>query len=474
GARECAALKWLEEREPPLIACPVLAVGQALTSYVPNNDLDAVGGDPRRIASVRTKKPVRPLVFDAEIPWLYVWPLGEDEEGVHHAQAICALAEQLYQFGRGVDLAWAWGEVLDNEALETRLSSYPGLVYRPSSGGSGQRLPCPERGSLASLMKRYAANSQRFTTKRFTTTGSGKTTRQLFSQAPKPRFVPVAYESPPSRRVFDLREQTRAASFGMWPLSRVSQLVVWLRDGAVERLREALPDRSSEIERFLVGRKADGTDDGPASLRLKIVPLPSIGHHHADRGIRRVLIEIPAGCPLRADDIHWAFSGLELVDPDTGEVLGSILTPSEDETMLSHYGVGNGEGWRVWRTITPAALPEAARRRRIDPRRIAAEAKSGAERAAEQKRAAGAVVQALRHAEVRTSAETIRVQREPFEANGERVEAFATGTRFAKERLWHVEIIFDAPVAGPLIIGDGRFLGLGVMAPVPSAAKMRT
>ena len=142
--------------------------------------------------------------------------------------------------------------------------------------------------------------------------------------------------------------------------------------------------------------------------------------------------------------------------------------------MLSHYGVGNGEGWRVWRTITPAALPEAARRRRIDPRRIAAEAKSGAERAAEQKRAAGAVVQALRHAEVRTSAETIRVQREPFEANGERVEAFATGTRFAKERLWHVEIIFDAPVAGPLIIGDGRFLGLGVMAPVPSAAKMRT
>jgi CRISPR-associated protein Csb2 len=67
---------------------------------------------------------------------------------------------------------------------------------------------------------------------------------------------------------------------------------------------------------------------------------------------------------------------------------------------------------------------------------------------------------------VRTTVETVRVQREPFEAKGERAEAFAPGTRFAKERLWHVEISFNAPIAGPLVIGDGRFLGLGVMAPV--------
>ena len=43
---------------------------------------------------------------------------------------------------------------------------------------------------------------------------------------------------------------------------------------------------------------------------------------------------------------------------------------------------------------------------------------------------------------------------------------FAAGTRFAKERLWHVEITFAQPVEGPLIIGDGRYLGLGLMEPV--------
>lgn len=456
------ALRWIERREPPLIGTPVMRAGQRVRFYMPNNDLDAVGGDPRRISEIRTAtKFFRPLLFDAAIPFLYAWPLDLAEEREPHSQVICALGERLYQFGRGIDMAWAWGEVLDGEGLDARLSSYPGRIYRPSSGGSGETLACPTPGSLKSLEARYAANSERFKTVR-----EGKKARQLFSKPPQPRFVEVAYDSPPSRRVCELRDVTIEASFGVWPLARASRLVVWLRDGAVERLRRALPDRSSEIERVLVGRKADGADEGPTSSRVKIVPLPSIGHHHADRGIRRVLVEIPAGCPIRVDDVHWAFSGLELSDPETGEVMDLILTPSAEESMLAHYGAVESAPSRVWRTVTPAALPESARRRRIDPARVGAEAKDGAERAAEQARAAAAVVQALRHADVRTRAEMIRVQREPFEAKGERVEAFAAGTRFAKERLWHVEITFNTPIAGPLVIGDGRFLGLGVMAPV--------
>jgi CRISPR-associated protein Csb2 len=71
----------------------------------------------------------------------------------------------------------------------------------------------------------------------------------------------------------------------------------------------------------------------------------------------------------------------------------------------------------------------------------------------------------LRHGGVLARVEAVRVQREPFERNGARAEAFVKGTRFAKERLWHTEITFADPVAGPLLIGDGRYLGLGVMAP---------
>lgn len=79
-----------------------------------------------------------------------------------------------------------------------------------------------------------------------------------------------------------------------------------------------------------------------------------------------------------------------------------------------------------------------------------------------------AVITALRHAGVRERPVRIHVQREPFEAKGARAERFAKGTRFAKERLWHVDIEFEGLVQGPLVLGDGRFLGLGVMAPVDS------
>jgi hypothetical protein len=83
-----------------------------------------------------------------------------------------------------------------------------------------------------------------------------------------------------------------------------------------------------------------------------------------------------------------------------------------------------------------------------------------------RERAAEAVTKTLRFSNVRARVESVRVQREPFDSRGEPAEAFVVGTRFEKRRLWHVEITFDSPVMGPLVIGDGRFLGLGVMAPV--------
>jgi CRISPR-associated protein Csb2 len=151
-----------------------------------------------------------------------------------------------------------------------------------------------------------------------------------------------------------------------------------------------------------------------------------------------------------------------------GEAPGIVITLADDnDGMLAHYGIGSREGHRRWRTVTPAALPDSTARRRIDPERSPRQVKGGQERASECARAGGAVVQALRHAGVPARAEAIRVQREPFESNGERVETFAEGTRFSKHRLWHVEIEFSDEIRGPLVIGDGRFLGLGIMAPVP-------
>ena len=64
------ALEWLERQGPPTIAAPTSHMGRGFANFVPNNDLDAVGGDLGRVASIRTAKTVRPRFFEASVPCL--------------------------------------------------------------------------------------------------------------------------------------------------------------------------------------------------------------------------------------------------------------------------------------------------------------------------------------------------------------------------------------------------------------------
>lgn len=454
------AFTWLEELpDAPIIASPRLVRGQAVMTFVPNNDLDKFGGDVRNIAKTRGAQKVwRPRHFDAALPWIYAWPFADD--GGTHADTVCALSEKLYQLGRGVDMAWAWGEVLGGAELDAKLVEYNGIVRRPSAG-DGLLLACPSKGSFESLERRYQA--PRFRTE------SGQ---RVFVQQSKPSYQQISYESPPVRHVLELRSSTDTECRVAWPLEGASSLVVAAREAARARLSAAMPNRLPDVDRHLVGRKPDGSNAVPAESRVRIIPIPSIGMHYADRAIRRLLVEIPATCPLRSEDVRWAFSGAELFDPGSDEAKGVLLSPSADDGMLRHYGVGVKA--RVYRSVTPVALPEEVRRRRIEPSRKITEAKHGFERVVEISGARAAVVQALRHAGVRALADSIRVQREPFDGASSRVELFADNTRFDKHRLWHVEIAFATPLSGPLVIGDGRFLGLGVMAPLPTVPGIHT
>ena len=456
-----SALAWLEQLPAPTIAAPIARSGQNVNLFVPNNDLDAKGGDIRRIAEIRSAtKRIRPRLFDAAVPLLYLWRFDGDES---RAKCICDIANGLYQLGRGVDMAWAVGELIDEATAEERLSDYPGAIYRPSQGGNGLALDCPDDGSLDSLIARHAANAHRFT---------HINDKTQFANAPKPRFRAVSYNSPATRMLFELRRTTApGAPFASWPLKSTAALVQTLRDGACAQLEPHFHG-SGVVEKVLIGRDATEADK---ALRIRIIPLPSIGHPHADPGIRRVLVEVPPDCPVRSDDIAWAFSGLTIashgVNAETGEITSDDywveqLVSASDDAMLAHYGVAEERAARLWRSVTPLALPDDAKRRRIDPANRCDEAKGGKERADEQQRACHAVMQALRHAGLREKVVGIRVQREPFHSKGERAETFAAGTRFSKHQLWHAEIELAEAVSGPLLLGNGRYAGLGLMVPV--------
>ncbi|WP_417847150.1 type I-U CRISPR-associated protein Csb2 [Thalassoglobus sp.] len=452
--RTVEALKWLESQKSyPIIATPYTTSQKPHVNYVPNNDLDSKQGDYRRIGEIRVKKEMAPLIFDSAVPFLFAWKL-EDNRATESAKKLLPLVDRIYQLGRCVDMAWAWAEILSEDELRDHLNSYAGIVRYPSTGTGG--VDCPTSGSLMSLQQRYLAGAHQFAR---TADGKGQT----FRQRPKPKWKKVCYEGTTSRFVFELRESDDAG-FLPWPLERAASLIKHVRDAAARKMKKAMQDRLAEIDRVLIGRKPSGVNSGPTSERVRIIPLPSIGHMQADMQIRRLFVEVPSECPLRADDISWAVSGLRIDHPVLGKPI--ILTSSHDQSQLGFYGVAKPS--RIWRSVTPLALPDAARRR-IDPQRIKSddrEKKTGTEKYSEHKRASFALTQALRHAGIPASLHSVRLQREPFDQRGIRVEPFTEGTRFSKHGLWHSTIEFDRPVSGPIIVGNGRFVGLGLFRPI--------
>ena len=440
-AEDERALKWLEGIDPPRIAAPVVRRGRTVKRFVPNNDLDSVGGDPNRVSEIRVGKHWRPCFFEPSDPVLYVWDF---ESGWEEAARIRTIAPRLYQLGRGIDPAWASGEILDREEATARLESHPGPLRRPRGHGD---TPIPGPGSLESLIDRYRRKRTRLTT-----VGTGRKSGQLFTQPPKAFFARTGYDTPPRRLHFELREADGA--FAPRPLASAAPLITGLRNAAAEKLRESSPERSALFERLIIGRNA-----GPADLsqRIRLIPIPSIGAQHTDPSIRRILVEIPPNCPIRPDDLAWAFAGVRPCDPTTGELWPGSLVSTDDSQMADRF-VRTG---LVFRSITPLAL-SGAQRRRIG----AGGEKAAKERSREERSAASAVVQALRHAGIQARPAEIQVRREPFQTRGARAELFAQGSRFSKHGLWHVELRFTEAIPGPLVIGDGRFCGLGLMEPV--------
>lgn len=74
------ALRWLESlRSSVQIHAPGVRVGRQFTTFVPNNDLDAKGGDPRRVADIRVGKLVRPRYLQPDCPISYGWRFPVDE-----------------------------------------------------------------------------------------------------------------------------------------------------------------------------------------------------------------------------------------------------------------------------------------------------------------------------------------------------------------------------------------------------------
>lgn len=238
---------------------------------------------------------------------------------------------------------------------------------------------------------------------------------------------------------------------------------------AARALRDSLFEvhGARDLPASISGHRSDGSaTDLP---HVAFVSLPFVGHDHADGSIQGCAIVIPRA--LQAADREMllrlvaAWEKTRAVDNDgTVELAGGSLAPVRfRRTELASKAALRSARWcrpaQRFVTVTPIALDR-------NPGKLRSHLRETAERA---------YVEAQRYladACLRIGLPrplSIEVSLVPLMAGVQPLGAFsrwpARTDRTARVQV-HADIRFDAPVRGPVILGAGRFFGLGLCLPV--------
>jgi CRISPR-associated protein Csb2 len=225
----------------------------------------------------------------------------------------------------------------------------------------------------------------------------------------------------------------------------VQTVAAWARHAAGEALKQE--ELSPEwIDAYVLGHT--GRDE--LGQRLSFVPLPSIGHVHADGGVRRLLITEPAAAVAEdaeaLDVLGVKLTGWTLID-ERGAGRAVLVPPRERDKVLQCY-VGES---RIWRTVTPVVLHGYnSSRGRLSLNKT--------DRLLRQAFGAAGVADAL--------IERITFQGAPYWTGAEGSMAIRVPRHLSQWPRVHVQVEFSGVVKGPVLAGIGRHYGIGVFAAV--------
>lgn len=240
--------------------------------------------------------------------------------------------------------------------------------------------------------------------------------------------------------------------------------------GLARAVRRALMAYADEpIPEILSGHTPDGRPTGRP--HLAVVPLPFVGHPHASGLILGVALVLPREVSEDARRaIYRAVACWEQrfrqEDEDTPRIqlnLGAagalLLERVEWDGVPATLRAGT---WcrpaRVWRSVTPVALdrnPGDLRAR--DPEKL----REALHNAAESLR------QACERIGLPAPADVEILPAAPWAgaAKARHYPPFPGEAGRTQRVLTHVQLTFDEPVRGPVLLGAGRFVGLGLFRP---------
>lgn len=431
NAATTEAFRWLERRDPPLIIAPDAVRAAQYELPIPNNDSDKKFDRQDRLS----QKPVRPHWLKGDAVLRYIWEIADTEwqTAQPHAETLCVEARRLLALGWGIDMAFGDGRLLG----ATEKASLKGILWKPwpvfTSPEVGRRVP--KADSLADLKNVYRSFCD-----------SIDTQRNLYRPPLKPAVYDKAIYSPddslpPRPRVaFSLEAPGNEERGPAFLQTRTSLVAAMLRSRTCEAAKNDPHWKGVDTEKYVAGHAGNSEESLP---RFSYLPVPSVGHPHADGLIRRVLIAEPYGAT--GEHSRWAKRRLnrsELLDEDTRKPR-AVLAPIEDsdDRVLASY-LDPAE-W--WFSVTPVILPGQDDHKHAKAEKL--------------------LMKAIGQAGITfaTVAE-FRLQKAPLWPGSQHSRYY-----FAPEHLrhlprWHVAVRFRNEITGPLAIGTGRHCGLGLFA----------
>jgi CRISPR-associated protein Csb2 len=429
------SLEWLQSK-PPIIMAPDSQSGQVVTRYVPNNDGDAIPDRQNRL----TAKTFRPTIMFGQPEVHYIWPIGD--ECPH--QKLVEASRLLTCLGWGIDMAYGDGLLLDRGEVE-KLKGVRWLP-RPDTFRADGLLRVPKEGSMADLRRAHESALARIE--------HGKPLRTV----DKPQiFDHVFYTSPerPLGRpwvVFALR--TTGDEPYTYAHAKLIHIAGMVRRSAIKAMDDYPPDiignAKAWVESFVAGHRPDGVE---THERFSYIPLPSIGHKHADAMIRRVMITAPFGFEAELRHLADQLDGVQLEPEGGGQ--GPVLWRMRSDGVTRQYL----DVSRLWASVTPVILPGHDDHKPVKTIRLIERAfrQSGIDQPCQ-----------FTWSAMPNFSHCLTAHR----YDGNKRQAGYYRPEYLKPlTAVHIRISFEHSVAGPLSIGAGRHCGLGVLAALQPAGK---
>lgn len=418
-AQQRAALEWLEAQDAPQVAVPspgAVLPGATPKVFVPVNDTP----DRRKL-----KDRTFPSVLVGHAVCALIWPNAKPAP--EHLQALGELCRAVTRIGHSRSLVRMWLTDVP-----------PAATWEPVNGPLRSfflRVPTP--GRMLALERSFRA-------------GERPTTAPWKPYGPVRHGAASVVSGAFDDRLVVLR-RCGGDSIG------VLQTLAW-----TEALRGALLAAAPEADPALVALISGHEPDGSPLQRphLAFLPLPDVGHHHADGHLLGFALAMPKGLPADIENGLYRVIACA-IDAETDAMRLTAGQLGYGEFTLEQRPVPplalRPETWTHaaldWATVTPIVLDRFPPRRHADCDAWAAEQ----------------ITCACRHQGLPDPV-SIAIQGVSRFVGAPPSRAFPPWLRRPdRARRWHVHawLRFPIPIRGPLLLGAGRYRGYGLCRPLP-------